>query len=62
MKHTIRNIFQIYTSDIHNILTNWVVAVIIGGLIFTFSLCLAQYLCIYGSLCSYIQHEDCYCQ
>ncbi len=38
MKHTIHHVFQIYKRDIHNILTNWVVAVIIGGLLFLPSL------------------------
>ncbi|MEQ6355829.1 YhgE/Pip domain-containing protein [Lysinibacillus sp. M3] len=51
MKHTIRNIFQIYKSDIHNILTNWVVAVIIGGLIFLPSL--YAWLNIYASMDPY---------
>jgi len=51
MKHTIRNIFQIYKGDIHNILTNWVVAVIIGGLIFLPSL--YAWLNIYASMDPY---------
>ncbi|WP_337989435.1 YhgE/Pip domain-containing protein [Lysinibacillus sp. JNUCC 51] len=51
IKHTIRNIFQIYKSDIHNILTNWVVAVIIGGLIFLPSL--YAWLNIYASMDPY---------
>ncbi|MFB7157954.1 YhgE/Pip family protein [Lysinibacillus sp. NPDC056232] len=51
MKHTIRNVFQIYKGDIHNILTNWVVAVIIGGLIFLPSL--YAWLNIYASMDPY---------
>ncbi|MFJ7949899.1 YhgE/Pip family protein [Lysinibacillus sp. NPDC096418] len=38
MKSSIQHIFQIYKTDIKNIATNWVTAVIIGGLIFLPSL------------------------
>lgn len=38
MKNSFQHVFQIYTKDIRNIVTNWVVAVIIGGLIFLPSL------------------------
>ncbi|MGE7942945.1 YhgE/Pip family protein [Lysinibacillus xylanilyticus] len=51
MKHTIQQVFQIYKGDIHNILTNWVVAVIIGGLIFLPSL--YAWLNIYASMDPY---------
>lgn len=51
MKHTIQHSFQIYKRDIHNILTNWVVAVIIGGLIFLPSL--YAWLNIYASMDPY---------
>ncbi|MGE7951717.1 YhgE/Pip family protein [Lysinibacillus xylanilyticus] len=51
MKHTIQHVFQIYKGDIHNILTNWVVAVIIGGLIFLPSL--YAWLNIYASMDPY---------
>lgn len=51
MKHTIQHSLQIYKRDIHNILTNWVVAVIIGGLIFLPSL--YAWLNIYASMDPY---------
>lgn len=38
MKSSIQHIFQIYKTDIKNIVTNWVTAVIISGLIFLPSL------------------------
>ncbi|MFJ7735403.1 YhgE/Pip family protein [Lysinibacillus sp. NPDC097287] len=38
MKSSIQHIFQIYKTDIKNILTNWVTAVIISGLVFLPSL------------------------
>ncbi len=51
MKHTFHHVFKIYKNDIHNILTNWVVAVIIGGLIFLPSL--YAWLNIYASMDPY---------
>ncbi|MFJ7731597.1 YhgE/Pip family protein [Lysinibacillus sp. NPDC097231] len=51
MKLAIQHVFQIYKRDIHNILTNWVVAVIIGGLIFLPSL--YAWLNIYASMDPY---------
>lgn len=51
MKNSFQHVFQIYTKDIRNIVTNWVVAVIIGGLIFLPSL--YAWLNIYASMDPY---------
>jgi len=51
MKNSFQRVFQIYTKDIRNIVTNWVVAVIIGGLIFLPSL--YAWLNIYASMDPY---------
>ncbi|MFJ7405321.1 MULTISPECIES: YhgE/Pip family protein [unclassified Lysinibacillus] len=51
MKHTFQHVFRIYKSDILNILSNWVVAVIVGGLIFLPSL--YAWLNIYASMDPY---------
>ncbi|MFJ7666025.1 YhgE/Pip family protein [Lysinibacillus sp. NPDC097195] len=51
MKHTFQHVFQIYKSDILNIVSNWVVAVIVGGLIFLPSL--YAWLNIYASMDPY---------
>ena len=51
MKHTLQHVFQIYKSDILNIVSNWVVAVIVGGLIFLPSL--YAWLNIYASMDPY---------
>lgn len=51
MKHTFQHVFRIYKSDIKNIVSNWVVAVIVGGLIFLPSL--YAWLNIYASMDPY---------
>jgi len=51
MKHTFQDVFKIYKSDILNIVSNWVVAVIVGGLIFLPSL--YAWLNIYASMDPY---------
>ncbi|WP_418302507.1 YhgE/Pip family protein [Lysinibacillus fusiformis] len=51
MKNSFQHVFQIYTKDIRNIVTNWVVAVIVGGLIFLPSL--YAWLNIYASMDPY---------
>jgi len=51
MKNSFQHVFQIYSKDIRNIVTNWVVAVIIGGLIFLPSL--YAWLNIYASMDPY---------
>ncbi|KOY80892.1 YhgE/Pip domain-containing protein [Lysinibacillus macroides] len=51
MKNFLQHVFQIYTTDIRNIFTNWVMAVIIGGLIFLPSL--YAWLNIYASMDPY---------
>lgn len=51
MKNSFQHVFQIYLKDIRNIVTNWVVAVIIGGLIFLPSL--YAWLNIYASMDPY---------
>ncbi|WP_155591587.1 YhgE/Pip domain-containing protein [Lysinibacillus cavernae] len=51
MKKSLQHVFQIYSKDIRNIVTNWVVAVIIGGLIFLPSL--YAWLNIYASMDPY---------
>ena len=50
-ENSFQHVFQIYTKDIRNIVTNWVVAVIIGGLIFLPSL--YAWLNIYASMDPY---------
>ncbi len=51
MKNSFQHVFQIYTKDIRNIVTNWVVAIIVGGLIFLPSL--YAWLNIYASMDPY---------
>ncbi|UDK97610.1 YhgE/Pip domain-containing protein [Lysinibacillus sphaericus] len=51
MKPTFQHVFRIYKSDILNIVSNWVVAVIVGGLIFLPSL--YAWLNIYASMDPY---------
>jgi len=51
MKNKFQHVFQIYTKDIRNIVTNWVVAIIVGGLIFLPSL--YAWLNIYASMDPY---------
>lgn len=51
MKNSFQHVFQIYTKDFRNIVTNWVVAIIVGGLIFLPSL--YAWLNIYASMDPY---------
>ncbi|MEK5432288.1 YhgE/Pip domain-containing protein [Lysinibacillus sp. FSL R7-0073] len=51
MKNSFQHVFQIYTKDIRNIVTNWVVAIIVGGLIILPSL--YAWLNIYASMDPY---------
>ncbi|AJK87145.1 MULTISPECIES: YhgE/Pip domain-containing protein [Lysinibacillus] len=51
MKNSFQHVFHIYTKDIRNIVTNWVVAIIVGGLIFLPSL--YAWLNIYASMDPY---------
>ncbi len=56
MKNSFQHVFQIYTKDIRNIVTNWVVAIIVGGLIFLPSL--YAWLNIYASMDPYAQTSN----